>query len=294
MALQHLRTLSAAACMAALYVVSPLPAAAQTAERVEVPITQTQLSDGNIRYSVPVSFGGSTGVMAMLDTGSSGLRVLSKALAAPQSEDTGVVRDYHFQSGIVLHGSLVKTIVSVGDATTSEPVVIQNVQEVKCGEMRPNCPVSKMDADSYGIGGDGVPNQGFQAILGLSLHHPQAALFAGNPLTSMGGRSWIVELPLPGDSNPGRLIINPTAAERQGFKMSSAGKGPAPSAGAGGPDLSQLNHFPLCTTKATHCPSVKLDTGSSDGLEPFYSNTILFDQAHNSIGAKPRHTSASQ
>jgi hypothetical protein len=316
MALQRSLTWSAAAYLAATCLTLPLPAAAQMADRVEVPITQTALPDGAIRYSVPVSFGGNTGVMAMLDTGSLGLRVLSKALSAPQAEDTGIVRDFPFQSGIVLHGPLIKTTVSVGDATSPEPLVIQSVQEVKCGEMKPDCPVSKMDTDSYGIGGDGIPNQGFQAILGLAMRKMRVPMYAGNPVSGMGAQAWIVELPRPGDPNPGRLIINPSPAERQGFKMSpvpqqaltvgggaggpggGAGPGPGgagPGPGVGGGNPEQRNSFTLCTTKTKHCPTVKLDTGAGpNALETFYSYAILFDQAHNSIGAKPRPAAASE
>ena len=48
--------------------------------RIEIPIAQTRLSDGNIRYSVPVSIEGAPPVAAMLDTGSAGLRILAGLL----------------------------------------------------------------------------------------------------------------------------------------------------------------------------------------------------------------------
>ncbi|RFB77941.1 hypothetical protein [Methylovirgula sp. 4M-Z18] len=263
------------------------PALAASFPRVEVPISQTQLPDGNIRYSVPVSFGGDTAVMAMVDTGSIGLRVLTKAFSAsaPQAEDTGVVRSYPFGSGVVLRGSLVRTVVAVGDAATAQPIVVQNVQEVTCGPERPNCPASKMDADSYGIGGDGIPNQGFQAILGVSIHKPRIPLAAGNPLSDLGD-SWIVELPLPGDSSPGRLIINPTAAERKGYKMSSVPK-PQVDPATGGISPDTVNKFSVCP-KRSHCETVKLDTGAPDSLQVFYTYSVLYDQAHNAIGVKSR------
>jgi hypothetical protein len=52
---------------------APVPAVA--AERVEVPLHQRVLSDGNIRYFVTLSVAGSRPLDAMLDTGSTGLRM---------------------------------------------------------------------------------------------------------------------------------------------------------------------------------------------------------------------------
>src|SRR4051812_9009697 len=90
-----------------------------TEERVEVPISQVRLSDGEIRYSVPVAVGGSKPITAMLDTGSFGLRVMASALSSVQYEQTGTWRNYPFASGAELRGTVAKAVVSVGGATTS-------------------------------------------------------------------------------------------------------------------------------------------------------------------------------
>ena len=50
------------------------------AERVEVPIKQTVLTNGVIRYSVPVKIGNASPIDAALDTGSTGLSVLRAAV----------------------------------------------------------------------------------------------------------------------------------------------------------------------------------------------------------------------
>ena len=40
----------------------------------------------------------------------------------------------------------------------------------------------------------------------------------GNPLRFLGAQRWIVELPRPGEGN-GRLILNPTPQETEGYVM---------------------------------------------------------------------------
>src|SRR5207344_1514729 len=67
----------------------------------------------------------------------------------------------------------------------------------------------------YGIASDGLPDEGFKAILGTDM----APAAVGNPLIAMGVRRWIVELPRPGEPGPGRLILNPDATDLAGFVM---------------------------------------------------------------------------
>ena len=62
---------------------------------------------------------------------------------------------------------------------------------------------------------DGLPDEGFKAILGTDMAPEKVA----NPLTAMGVRRWIVELPRPGERGPGRLILNPTREETEGYVM---------------------------------------------------------------------------
>ncbi|MEJ2376885.1 MAG: hypothetical protein P8Y53_12540 [Pseudolabrys sp.] len=40
-----------------------------------------------------------------------------------------------------------------------------------------------------------------------------------NPLTRVGHGARIIVLPLPGHSEPGKLIVNPDAADRAGFTV---------------------------------------------------------------------------
>ncbi len=211
------RPLARAALVLVLISGSIEPSGAAGQGRVEIPIRQTTISDGTIRYSVPVSIGGGPPIDAMLDTGSFGLRVLAAALRPQQYSSTGTERRYPYGSGAVLRGPIASASVALGGASTEAPIGIQVVTSVGCASDRPRCPASKIPADQYGIGGDGLTGEGFKAILGVSRRRAPAATGANNPLADMADSSWIIDLPRPGEAAPGDLILDPTPDEAAGF-----------------------------------------------------------------------------
>jgi hypothetical protein len=190
------------------------PAGANTSppdrQRVVLPIRQTSLQDGVIRYSVPVTIDGVGPIETMLDTGSKGLRVLSAALVHPHD---GTPAAYSYGSGVKITGQVAALAVGLGDAHGHAQVQI--VTGVGCADKHPRCPASRIDAASYRLGGEGVVGQGFEALIGISV--TASGRQADNPLSALGINAWIVELPRPGDSAPGKLILNPTDEEQRAY-----------------------------------------------------------------------------
>ncbi len=177
------------------------------APRTEVPIRDVVLSDGAHRYAVPIRIGG-TQIEAGLDTGSPGLRVLSAALPAGDAkpaDDGALVAE--FGSGTTLQGPSGTAQVSIGGVTGQ--TALQLVKHAGCAPDHPQCPAGAIPAAQFGILGDGLPGEGFKALLGLSM----ATTEPGNPLVRLGVKRWIIELPRPGEGLPGRLILNPSDAE---------------------------------------------------------------------------------
>ena len=72
------KTAGAAAAIVWLGVGEPSEAVA----RIDVAVRQFTMPDGTVRYAVPVTIGESSPIMAELDTGSFGLRVLTAAVPA--------------------------------------------------------------------------------------------------------------------------------------------------------------------------------------------------------------------
>ena len=270
---------------------APVLRADGTTARVEVPISQRRLSDGTIRYSVPVRVGGGRIIDAMLDTGSFGLRVMHGVVSPERYQPTPDVRRYHFASGVVLEGRLARAEIAIGDAKTDAPVVIQIVRSVTCAALKPDCPAARLDAADYRIGGDGLPREGFKAILGLSMRAPPVSSPALNPLDFIGDRRWIIVLPRPDDTAPGKLIINPGADEVEGFQTFPVLLHPFSDTDSGGRALRE-SQMPGCLDAQApdqdDCQPVLMDTGAPNGLKPFFSYRVLYDQKDGLIGFKRR------
>ncbi len=209
----------AAIGLSALLALPGLAAPGSAAARTDVPIDQTVLPDGDIRYSVPITVGGSAPVRAQLDTGSFGLRVLKAALTSERYEATAMRRQYGFGGGARFDGVLARATLGVGSSETDRPILFQLIDTVGCVDEQPACPASRLRPEDYRIGGDGYAGQGFDAILGLSMRRAATDDSAINPLTVMGDQSWIVVLPRPDAAEPGHLIIDPDDADRAGFAL---------------------------------------------------------------------------
>jgi len=231
----------------------PARAAPSPAPRSEAPIRQTTLSNGALRYAVPITVGGAA-LMASLDTGSTGLRILPGALGPADATVSAEPETYGYASGSRYEGVVGEADVAMGGARGMAPVHL--IRTIGCYAYLPHCPASRTTLAQYGIASDGLPGEGFKAILGIDM----APGRVGNPLRSLGVRRWIVELPRPGESD-GRLILNPTEAETEGYAMLPLAAPYAHERGGGLHDA-----VPGClsnsVTHARACGVVLMDTGA--------------------------------
>jgi hypothetical protein len=176
--------------------------------RREVPIREVVLSDGTRRYAVDLQIAGHI-VTAGLDTGSVGLRLLPDAAIGTTP---GATADHiGYGAGTTLDGVVAEAPLAIGALAAT--VRVQAVRTIGCAATRPDCPAGKVDPSRFGLQGNGLPGEGFRAILGTGL----ASVALPNPLAALGVRRWIVELPRPGEARPGRLILDPDDDERAGF-----------------------------------------------------------------------------
>ncbi|MDR3520510.1 MAG: hypothetical protein P4L54_02730 [Acidocella sp.] len=244
------------------------------ATRVVVPISEVILPNGDLRYSVPVSVGGAAPFPALLDTGSTGLRVFRAMLPAQNYQDTHLPSVSSFSAGDRLTGTIGTAPLSIGNASTDAPVRFELVDQAACMDFRPRCGAATLAARDYGIGGDGIAGQGFQAILGISL---QTGSDSENPLMHMGAKRWLIELPEPNSHQTGALIINPDDNDvhnAQSFALVHNGSGWQDTL----PGC--LNN--LSTTQQVCGPTI-LDTGSPGMIVyiPNAVNTTLWNPGEN-------------
>lgn len=182
--------------------------------RLEIPIKAVRLADGDMRFTVTVSIGGGPPFEAMIDSGSKGLR-LTPSLAESQASlyvKSGRVVSTRFASGLITRGEIATADVSVGGAAPAS-VTIQAIDGLSCMVERPRCGIGG-PPELFRIGGVG-PTDGFEAVLGIGLRLNSF----GNPLSATASGQWIVILPRPGEPGPGKLILNPTAADKAGFTL---------------------------------------------------------------------------
>jgi hypothetical protein len=177
--------------------------------RTEVPIQQVTLSDGTIRYWIRVKIG-NTSVDSLLDTGTTGLRILPDVISRADTTK-GPGDSISVGPGIVFEGEISSGTVAVGSFSAEMP--FQLIDKVQCGPNLPNCRATQVPFDEYGIGADGLPGEGFHALIGTKMGPSDIA----NPLVAIGARRWIVELPRPGATKSGKLVLNPRDDEVSGY-----------------------------------------------------------------------------
>jgi hypothetical protein len=223
------------------------------ARRLEIPIRARPLAHAPPRYSIPIALGG-VELDAMLDTGSVGLRVLSRALPANAYAPTQRTSSYGFGSGARLDGFIANGQVAIAGLSASTP--FEFVQSVGCTRREPDCVMQRMDFAHYGIGGNGVPDQGYTAIIGIGLRSNRGD--APNPLPILGAPAWIVRLPRAGETE-GILILNPSSADLEGYAFFQL---PHQEAGEGWGD----NMLPACLTNSANdahvCLPALIDSGA--------------------------------
>lgn len=204
-----------------LFALLAAPALADPPPRDVVPIHEVDLSDGARRFAVTLIIDGRP-VEVGLDTGSVGLRVLPRSLGPAGQAARGERVTYGYGSGTAFVGSAIQAGVAAGAAAGT--IRVMRIDRVGCTDGRSDCPAGQVDPAHFGIQGDGLPGEGFGAILGIRLQRDAIE----NPLTALGVRRWIVELPRPGETG-GRLILDPDDAEIASYRrvaLDAAGTAP--------------------------------------------------------------------
>ena len=188
-------------------------------------------------------------MVAGLDSGSGGLRLLPDAQHGLRPTEDPSQRTYRYAAGISITGPVALADVAFG--AVQGTIKVQAIQKVGCNRPDGPCAVGARPIGQYGFFSAKQPNRGFKAMLG-AIPNPEGGIV--NPWMELGVRRWIISLPRPGEGRPGRLILNPTPADTAGFR-------PAPSS---------VKPWQLATCVERHgsqprrvCGTNLLDTGAA-------------------------------
>ena len=300
-----------------------LLAPAAAAARVELPVREVDLPNGDRRFTTTVMIDGQP-VEVGIDTGSPGLRVLPRGLSATGGAAKGPRLSYSYGAGTGFDGMAITVPIAAG--TIGGKVTVMRITGVGCTRAHPDCPVAHADLSAYGIQGDGLPGRGFAAILGIRLQDDPIA----NPFVQLGIRRWIVELPRTA-AETGRIVLDPDDAEIAAYQSVPVAEdgtttgcliGPDKicgraffDSGAAGMRVIRSARFvpwpdgtPADITigagtaeqrmrvtigrrdqaSALHYVPAGVDTRLSFGFAPYYHWSVLYDAEHHRIGLKPR------
>ena len=300
-------------------------AVAAEAMRSEIPITQVRGVNGRSYYFISVTVGEAAPFPALLDSGSTGLRLLPGLVAPADVEMTGRENSYGYSTGSVFVGEVARARITLGSVTGQARV--QMIQKAGCRAEKPDCPVARVPVAQFTFGREGVGGDQ-RARIGVGLGTTDDI---DNPLATIGNGQWIIELPRPDDVQPGRLILNPTAAEMAGFTRVSVNRDGEmsgcvtqadtricgrvlPDTGGNGLVVEarvrpgsflwsdgtsaalemdavkipfQVRHVPG-TPEALHWAQTNRPETRIAGVLPFIGYAVLFDARTHEIGFKPR------
>jgi hypothetical protein len=193
---------------------------------------------------------GGTPLRVLLDTGSSGLRVVASKLSPGSATPVGPAPAYAYGSGVELTGTDARASVGIGAVHSVAPLPIELVEATHCVAAQPRCPAADGHAPpAFGGVVDG--------ILGVSL---RASTDLGDPMSGLpGGQAFAVHYDPAGHSS---LLLG---APADGFTLQRLQPAPAggPADAAASPNW--VAALPLCF----RAPS-KL-------AEPACTNLALFD-----------------
>jgi hypothetical protein len=90
---------------------------------------------------VEVIIGGQT-LKVLLDTGSTGLRVLASRVPPDAVQHTGPASPYGYGTGIIISGDLARANIQLGPYQSVGPIPIELVTGTTCAPQQPNCPAA--------------------------------------------------------------------------------------------------------------------------------------------------------
>ena len=208
-----------------------------------------------MRFSAEVKIGNSDPFEAMVDTGSSGLRVLPGVVDdSAFTTSTPVLVSASFHSGLALQGTMATGTVTLGGLTTPTAIPIMRVDVIGCTATDPDCDAAGQDISDYQMFGR------YRAILGLGMRTTAASAGIGNPIAQLDGApAFVVHATYDDDDS----VIDIAPTDTSAFRTASLPTLASGAALANGAPAWDDRTVAACVTEPTaqYCGGALLDTG---------------------------------
>lgn len=224
----------------------------------ELPVRIDYLPEGGLVFVSKVTVGG-TEFEAVLDTGSSGLRIFPGVIKDSDLASTSAVNVSVIYGGaVVAKGPVATAKVTLAGLTTPQPIPVHLIDSVACTVDVPNCAAQGKDASSYTF-------NGYRAILGIGMRNTPVG-DVGNPVVQLSGHpASVVSIKGGFGATAGVLIIGPTPEQKAKFatvKLPTFGDGNPLADGTPTFDDRTNNVCIVDKTGSTsYCAPALLDTG---------------------------------
>lgn len=172
-----------------------------------IAVSLGKAANGETYVTAQVSVGGSAPFTALVDTGSTGLRVLTGTISDADWNVTSVSGNYSFTSGVAVHGHVADGVVTIDGASTRAAIPMMDIESVSC--TRPGCPATGKDATTFRFAGS------YPAILGIGME--PAPTGVASPLVALAqdGRA-VIALPAFGGAS-GAITVDPSSSDLARF-----------------------------------------------------------------------------
>lgn len=158
------------------------------------PVSVAQTGAGALKLTTMIQLGNDAPILVEIDSGSDGLRV-DRAVLPSGIQVSGSTTTKEFGGGRKLIGPTAMVPITIGEVTSPEPVVVQVVETIECGQ------VTHCSTDEGVSGFADLPR--IQGIMGVGLNSPGVEAGVFNPLLQMSSpfsSGWVFDVTLEGGS----------------------------------------------------------------------------------------------
>ncbi len=209
-------------------------ASGENGQQIALTVTSTAADSYAV---VDVAIGADPPFKAVVDTGSSGLRVVQGAVTSASWTAAGIVAPSVVYGAIEANGEVMTATVKIGGVAIPSPIKVEHITSARCTPGHATCGAANGDVSALRFRGE------TKAVLGIGM---RVSPGLSHPLAALGKHAqYIVALGAYG-ATTGNLLVDPGQAELDRFRPNLAHLKPSAALSADGLTGWDDQHVPFC------------------------------------------------